>query len=332
MKSFLIIQTAFIGDVVLATALIEKLHRHYPEAAIDFAVRKGNEGLLSGHPHLRKVWIWDKKQHKYRHLMALARNIRAMRYDWVINCQRFAASGFLATCSGARTAGFDKNPLSFLFTRRLAHHIGRAGEEGRHEVSRNLALIEHLTDNTFERPRLYPSDKDRALAQQWSDGRPYVCLAPTSVWHTKQFPAHKWVALIDRLPADHQVFLLGGPGDRDACARIQQACTHAGVQNLSGALGFLASAALMQGAAMNYVNDSAPLHFASAMNAPVTAVFCSTLPAFGFTPLSDQSTVIETLEPLRCRPCGLHGKSACPEGHFACAENIDVARFPLANP
>ena len=44
---FLIIQTAFIGDVILATALVEKLHRHYPEATIDFALRKGNEGLLT---------------------------------------------------------------------------------------------------------------------------------------------------------------------------------------------------------------------------------------------------------------------------------------------
>ena len=74
---------------------------------------------------------------------------------------------------------------------------------------------------------------------------------------------------------------------------------------------------------MNYVNDSAPLHLASSMNAPVTAVFLSTIPQFGFTPLSDDSTVSETSLNLPCRPCGLHGKKACPEGHFRCAE-IDV--------
>jgi ADP-heptose:LPS heptosyltransferase len=45
----------------------------------------------------------------------------------------------------------------------------------------------------------------------------------------------------------------------------------------------------MKDAAMNYVNDSAPMHFASAVNAPVTAVYCSTIPAFGFGPLSDRS-------------------------------------------
>ena len=83
-------------------------------------------------------------------------------------------------------------------------------------------------------------------------------------------------------------------------------------------------AALMEGAAMNYVNDSAPLHIASAMNAPVTAVFCSTVPAFGFGPLRENGRVVETTEKLDCRPCGLHGHRACPKGHFRCALGIGV--------
>jgi heptosyltransferase-2 len=73
---------------------------------------------------------------------------------------------------------------------------------------------------------------------------------------------------------------------------------------------------------MNYVNDSAPMHFASAVNAPVTAVYCSTVPGFGFGPLSDNRHLVETPEPLDCRPCGLHGYKACPLGHFNCAHKI----------
>ena len=90
-----------------------------------------------------------------------------------------------------------------------------------------------------------------------------------------------------------------------------------------GNFNFLSSAALMQGAVMNYVNDSAPLHFASATNAPVTAIFCSTVPSFGFFPLSDQSFVVETTEKLECKPCGLHGWKECPLGHFKCAITIE---------
>jgi heptosyltransferase-2 len=93
---------------------------------------------------------------------------------------------------------------------------------------------------------------------------------------------------------------------------------------LAEELSLLASAALMEGAAMNYVNDSAPLHIASAMNAPVTAIFCSTVPAFGFGPLRENGRVVETAEKLDCRPCGLHGHRACPKGHFRCALGIGV--------
>jgi len=108
MRSFLIIQTAFIGDVILATPIIEKLHRHYPDAAIDVLVRKGNESLLEEHPKLREVLIWDKKQRKYRHLFKLASEIRARRYDEIINVQRFAASGFLTAFSQSKKkTGFD---------------------------------------------------------------------------------------------------------------------------------------------------------------------------------------------------------------------------------
>jgi heptosyltransferase-2 len=323
MKSFLVIQTAFIGDVVLATPVIEQLHRCHPDAAIDMLVRRGNESLLTGHPFLREVLVFDKKNGKYRNLLRMIRRIRSQRYDVVINLQRFAASGLMTALSGAgETIGFSKNPLSAFFSRRFPHVIAPGGHPV-HEVERNLSLVRHLSDDRWQRPKLYPSPADFDKVRQ--DG-PYVCMAPASVWFTKQWPADRWTDLARRIPADIAVHLLGSPGDRDLCERILRDSGRANVINQAGRLTFLESAALMAGARMNYVNDSAPLHFASAMNAPVTAIFCSTLPAFGFGPLSDVSVIAETKEQLPCRPCGLHGKKACPEGHFRCAE-IEVKGF-----
>ncbi len=324
---FLIIQTAFIGDVVLATPLVEKLHRFFPDAQIDFVLRKGNEKLLSGHPHIRQVLVWDKKGSKYRGMFGLIRQLRRERYDWVINCQRFAASGLLTFFSGAKkTAGFDKNPFAFSYSTRVPHRFGTT-DQPIHEVERNLSLIEHLTDNSFERPRLYPSESDFEKMRHLAAGKKYVCIAPTSVWFTKQLPAHKWAELVQRMPANCGVFLLGGKDDVEACETIRSAAKQSNVRNVAGQLSFLESAALMQEATMNYANDSAPVHIASAMNAPITAVFCSTIPAFGFTPLSDRKFVVEAPQHLGCRPCGLHGRKSCPEGHFACAESIPASSF-----
>jgi len=120
----------------------------------------------------------------------------------------------------------------------------------------------------------------------------------------------------------YNVYLLGAPGDKTLCEEIKKISLFPFVINLAGQLNFLQSAALMEKAVMNYVNDSAPMHFASAVNAPVTAVYCSTVPAFGYGPLSDESHIVETGERLSCRPCGLHGYKACPKGHFKCANDI----------
>jgi heptosyltransferase-2 len=316
--SFLIIQTAFVGDVILATGLIEKIHQHYPDAQIDFLLRKGNEGLLANHPLLRKVLVWDKKQSKIKNLLQLISEVRRTQYDVVVNAHRFASSGFIAVFSGSKMKiGFDKNPLSFFFTSRIPHQFGN-----KHEVERNHLLIESITDSAFTKPKLYPSNKDTEKVRSFQSGQ-YICVAPTSVWFTKQFPAEKWIEFLSSLKSSGtNAYLLGAPSDRQVCESIKQASGDF-VVNLAGQLSFLESAALMKGAEMNFVNDSAPMHIASSMNASVTAVFCSTVPSFGFGPLSDRSIVVETKEKLECRPCGLHGFRACPKGHFKCAFTIE---------
>lgn len=307
--------------MVLATAVAEKLHAYYPSASIDFLLRKGNEALLKGHPFIRRVRVWDKSR-KYRQLFRLISDVRSERYDHVINIQRFATMGLLTALSGAKeTAGFTKNPFSMFFTRPVKHLLGNP-EHPMHETERNQLLISHLTDGRAARPRLYPSDEDLLNTQPYKL-KPYVCVAPASVWYTKQYPADKWIEFIDRLPGHMQVFIIGAPSDAALADKILNGCSTAQrVQNLCGKLGLLQSAALQRDAVRNFVNDSAPMHFASAMNAPVTAIYCSTVPSFGYGPLSDKSAVVQTLEPLACKPCGIHGHKACPEGHFKCAYTI----------
>ena len=320
-QQFLIIQTAFIGDVVLATGIIEKLSMHYPEAQIDFILRKGNEGLLINHPKIRQLIIWDKTKNKFSNLWKILKNVRRRRYDKVINVQRFAATGLLTAFSNAKeTIGFDKNPMSFMFGKKVKHIVSD-GVTVRHEIERNNDLVAGFTDEIPFRPRLYPAQADFAVVQEYKT-RSYITLSPASVWFTKQYPKEKWISFLQKLPNDLRIFLLGGPGDKVLAEEIKIAIARPLVENLCGHLTFLQSAALMKDAMMNYVNDSAPMHFASAMNAPVTAVYCSTLPLFGFGPLSDRSYIVEIPEALYCRPCGLHGRSACPERHFFCAYKI----------
>ncbi|MCB0514722.1 MAG: glycosyltransferase family 9 protein [Chitinophagales bacterium] len=316
MAKILIIQTAFIGDVILATSLVQFWQQHYPQDSIDFLLRKGNESLLAEHPHLRKIWIWDKKKQKYFQLRQLLQQIRHEKYDIVFNAQRFGATGFLTAFSGAKTkVGFRKNPFSIFFTHKLPHQYNAQT----HEIDRLLSLAYAVSPfRTRNKPQIFPQQKDIATLPPLPEK--YISIAPASVWFTKQYPPQAWTNFLKILPAEMPVLLLGGKEDYELCHFIAENSQRTNTINLSGKINLRQSAVVMQRAQMNYVNDSAPLHLASAMNAPVRAIFCSTIPDFGFTPLSDDGKVIQSTENLPCRPCGLHGYKACPKKHFRCAD------------
>lgn len=320
MKKILIIQTAFLGDVILATPVISELKRLFPSSEIDLLVRKGNESLLANNPKINLVHTFDKKNGKLKAILSLIKTFRKNQYNLVINLHRFGSSGFIAGLSkGEKRYGFAKNPFSFLYTKKFSHEIGN----GKHEVERNLSLIKEFGAIEKSRPELFPSADDFAIADQIAAGT-YFCFAPASVWFTKQLPVSKWIELIDYYTQFGTIYLLGGKGDLDFCNEIiHQTESKMGI-NLAGQLNLLESAALMKNATRNFVNDSGPLHIASAMNAPVTSFFCSTIPDFGFGPLSDDSEIKQVKEKLDCRPCGLHGHKACPKGNFECGNKIDL--------
>lgn len=324
LNKILVIQTASIGDVILATPIVEKMHSFYPNSKIDFLVKKGNESLFDSHPFLHKVLVWNKSKNKYRNLLKLITVIRQNRYDCVINVQRFASSGFITAISGAGIKiGFDKNPFSRFFNIVVKHEILKAD---RHEIDRNLELISSLTNDQKQPIKLYPS-KDIYQKLLIYKKQVYITISPTSLWFTKQFPKEKWIEFINAIKKDVVIYLLGAPNDFDKCNEIIQESTYINIHNLAGKLSFLESAALMKDARMNFVNDSAPMHLSSSVNAPTTAIFCSTVPEFGFGPKSEDSLVVETHQKLDCRPCGLHGHRECPFKHFKCAKTIGITQL-----
>ena len=334
MQKFLIIQTAYIGDVILATSLIRKIKELSPNAQVDFLLRKGNESILENSTDITNLFIWNKKD-KYSSMFQVIRELRGQRYDATINVQRFFNSGLFTVLSGAKTKiGFDKNPLSFLFSHKIKHLIPHKADGGNflHEVQRNAQLLKPIFPGfSFESANSLPlklefTQKDEEKITQIVGGKKdYLVIAPSSVWYTKQFQKEKWIEFLELLPEKQQVFYLGAPSDFNFIESLRiRRDNH---KNLAGKLSLLQSALLMKNAKRVFVNDSAPLHLASAVEANTTAIFCSTVTDFGYYPLAKNSVVIEEKLGLTCRPCGLHGKKECPLGHFKCSSSIEVTRL-----
>ena len=328
----ILLQPAFLGDVVLSTALLESWHRAHPNHRLDMVVRKEAAGLLRDHPFLDKVHVWNRKGWgKYSRLMGLAEQVRATQPELVINLHRYASMALLGRRVGApQCVGFSEGTRWHAGNARLEPH---SWGDGRHETERNHALVQdYIGDWNAKRdlPKLYPSESDRAAASAFP--KDALVLAPSSVWATKRWPAERWSGLADEWVSSVQgspVILLGGPSDREMLEAVSQGCLKAKPLVVAGALGLLGSAALMGQARAVVSNDSAPLHMAGAMNVPVVGVFCSTTTRFGFGPLpvmmqEGRAAVTEIKESaLDCKPCGPHGHNQCPMKHFRCGRDLD---------
>lgn len=317
-KKILVIQTAFIGDVILATPIIESITKSLPDCEIHFCLRKGNESLFNQHPHISKIHVWDKSR-KYQSLISCIKDIRKENYDQVVCVQRFFNAGLLTVLSKAKsTIGFDKNPLSAFFTKKIKHVFSPS----KHETERNTALLTSFCNKIDNKPKLHLNHLQPSKYPELKN-TPFICIAPASVWKTKAYPIEKWVEFTNNIK-DHTTYILGAPSDAVIANRIIEKTTNTNIVSLCGKFNLLESALIMQHAKMNFVNDSAPMHLASSVDAPVCAIYCSTIPEFGFGPLSKTSHIVQSKESLSCRPCGLHGKKECPKQHFKCGNTIDV--------
>ncbi len=97
--------------------------------------------------------------------------------------------------------------------------------------------------------------------------------------------------------------------------------SHLKILDLSGKTSIREAIYIVSCAKMIVCNDSMSLHMASAFKIPTIVIFCSTIPEFGYGPWeNDKAIVIE--KKIDCRPCGSHGKKACPAGTNACMEEI----------
>lgn len=311
--SIVVIQTAFLGDVVLTTPLLEALAREH--GPVDVVTTSAAATLLESHPAVHRVIRHDKRRtaRGARGVLMLADALRAGAYRRAYLPHQSWRSGLAALAARIpERIGFADAPARWCYTRRIPRR------RDRHETERMLALA---GADGPTRPTIGLTDEDQAIAAMWLgqqgvSGR-FVALAPGSIWATKRWG--KFAELAARIDVD--VVVLGGPEDRELGAQVAGAAPRG--RNAAGALPIRVSAAVLARAAVLVTNDSLPLHLAQATGTPTVAVFGPTAPVLGFGPQGPRDAVAE-LENLPCRPCSLHGPARCPLGHHRCMRDLDV--------
>ena len=322
MSGSLVIQTSFLGDVILTTPLIAELAKRGP---VDVLVTPTGAGALANNPDIRTVIRYDKRG-TYGSALGLwqtLREIRARRpYQAAYLAQGSFRSGAIAMMTGAKERiGFASSTGRLLYTTQLPYRPERHHAERLWSLSMSECADPPTRDQI--RPRLYPSEEERSridmlLRQSEGADEPFVALAPGSAWGTKRWPY--FPALAKRLADDYRIAIIGSKADSSFAAEIVEGLPLDRVINGVG-LPLLASAELIGRARTIVTNDSAPQHLASAMGTPTLTIFGPTVPEFGFGPLAERH-VVAGHESLSCRPCSRHGPQRCPLGHWRCMREL----------
>jgi heptosyltransferase-2 len=310
----LVIQTAFLGDVILTTPLLAALARQH--GPVDLVTTPAAASLVERHPAVRKVIPYDKRgrDRGIGGFVRLVRLLRQRRYWQAYLPHRSWRSGLLALLAGIpERIGFSDGS-SLLYTK----SVERPGVG--HEVERLLALAGRPAEESPVSLALDAKDRleaDHWLAQNSIEG-PFVAFAPGSIWGTKRWPYYGELA--GRL--SEPIVVVGGREDR-ALGDAIAAQSGGRAVNAAGQLSLRGSAALIARAKLLVTNDSAPLHLATAAGTPIVAVFGPTLPSFGFGPRGPHDRIVEH-DHLSCRPCSAHGPEVCPLGHHRCMQELRV--------
>jgi len=326
----LVVQTAFLGDVILTLPLIQTIKEHLQDASVDVVVVPAAAPILAHHPAIRDVIVYDKNGAdagvtSFRRQVGL---LQERMYKLAVVPHRSLRSAALSRMAKIpRRIGFDRSSGSWLFTD-IVRYDPKA-----HEIERNIRLLAPLSIAATGKilPSLFPSDADRAAAGSIlgssADGgaRSLVAMAPGSVWNTKRWPAERFGEVARRLgESGTSVVVVGGEADRALGEAIVAGSGMPNVISAAGKLTLLQSAALIGMSRLLITNDSAPMHIAVAMRTPVVAIFGATVPSFGFAPYGERDVILET-NGLKCRPCSVHGGDTCPIATFECMLNISAA-------
>jgi heptosyltransferase-2 len=318
----LVIQTAFLGDVILITPLLRAAHELFPQALIDVLVIPETAPVLANNPHINSIRTFDKRGNKALAFIRAIRVIRSNSYDLAISPHSSLTTAYLMRLGGVpERLGFDRWEASRHLTMKVPHL------KGVHKARKNLHLLSVFADREFDmQTEVFP---DEAMIERAAEidaclprpGRPVIAVFPGSIWFTKRWPEDHYVELLRGLDrAGFNLILGGSPSERELCEQIIRA-SGASVANIAGETGPLEAAAVIQRCDLVICNDSAPLHLANAVKTDVFAIGGPTdMRQMGYFPFREQDVIFEI--ELECRPCGSHGGRRCPEGHHRCMVDL----------
>ena len=314
-RSILVIKCYGLGNVVMLLPALAALRERFPEAQVHFLTLEENRALLERSGLLSRVIGIRLEGYPavFLHLWRAFRELRATRYDLVIDFEQFIKlSAIVSYLSGARERiGFntDGQRRGWLYTTRVVY------TDSEHMSGIFVRLLRPLgIDRAPPRPAIATRESEEARVDEVLTGAgigpetfPLIAVHMGSGDHYYRIPLKRWpiphfAALADELAARHGariVFTGKGAVERELIGDARAAMKHPGV-DLCDRFSVLELVALLKRCHLVIANDTSVMHLAAAVRTPTVAFFGPTAP-LQYGPGNDEDLVF--YRDLHCSPC-----------------------------
>lgn len=313
-----IIQTAFIGDILLTLPLAAKIKEIHPDSRLIFVTTPVAKDIVSCSKDIDITIVFDKRNnHKgLEGIRSIAQQLKDNDVDLILSAHRSLRSALTTHfAKPLLSIGFNNASMNFLYKKRIFY------DRTQHEIDRNLSLLSKFSDYNGLHPNrieLQTQDNINILEKNNISGD-FILLAPGSVWGTKRWPADYYLELSKALKnKGYSVVVIGSNSEMELGRYVAD---KSDAINLAGMTTLLQLFEIMKISKLLITNDSAPTHLAYLADLPTITIFGATIPEFGFAPIGNQSKSIE-IKGLKCRPCSIHGPQKCPLAHHKCMKII----------
>lgn len=341
MSANVLVQTAFLGDLLLSIPLMRNMRSLWPEEKLILVCRKGLGDFFLKTRLVDRVFEINKgNNNSYKVALKALESEKITRV--------FAPHESLRTAFFARRIQAQERIAFSSFWNFIFYNSRMQKNKNLPEALRQLSLLQNydldlkskIKNFSYDPHQLsvVPSWASMSLVEfyrQQSDAIETVfskvgcrrkfasrslAIFPGSVWQTKRWTQEGFVQVGQELQnRGWQLLIMGGPGEEELCTQVAGAIS--GAINICGMTSIFESALILSEVAGVIGNDSASMHLAATADSPSVAIFGPTVLDFGYRPWQNFVAIVEK-KGLKCRPCGKHGHRACPLGTHECMRSI----------